>query len=133
MPDGIINPMKRIMSISSILLILLATLDYFMESPLFGYMTVNPLLSLIHFASGAGLIWAGMKGIPMMKMVSRSLGILYLILAVWGYGMNGDFFDLMRLNVPDNVFHLLLAAAFLYHGFWWKPPVVSEKKSFGEG
>jgi hypothetical protein len=88
---------------------------FVMPSPLFGLFEINTLHNIVHIASGALTLLAASQGIGAMRTWGRLLGPTYLALAILGF-VEPDLFGLMHLNLPDNLLHFALAAAFLYVG-----------------
>ena len=95
--------------------LLLVGLIGFVWLPVFG---TNTLHNLVHILSGIlGLV----AGFAMMgknaKMFNVGFGFIYLIVAIVGFASVGFFVDLLALNTPDNILHVLIAIVSLGVGF----------------
>lgn len=77
---------------------------------------VNALHNLVHLASGAVGLWAGVWGGRVAaRWYNRIFGVVYLLVAVLGFlGMGAV---LLHLNGPDHWLHVLIGVASLSVGF----------------
>lgn len=115
--------MKNIYYALGAVLLVIGILGFVMTDDmgmLLGTFEVNGLHNVVHLFSGALALWAAMKGDAAMKMFGKIFGIVYLLVAVIGFAMDGDIFGLMRTNMADNVLHLVLGLVFVYFGFMAK-------------
>jgi hypothetical protein len=112
--------MKNLYVALGAVLVLVGILGFVMPSPLLGLFEVNMLHNIIHLASGALTLVAATQGIGAMRMWGRVFGIVYLAVGVTGF-VEPNMFGLMHVNMPDNLLHIGLAAAFLYVGLLAPP------------
>lgn len=72
---------------------------------------VNPLHNLLHVTLGLALIVGAARG----EAVARTLALLaataYGVVGLLGLGLVGTTGNVLALNTPDNVLHLVTAAA----------------------
>jgi hypothetical protein len=87
---------------------------------LLGIFAVNILHSIVHLLVGILGIAAAYTGWP--RLYNRVIGIVYLALAVLGFIpvliINGALLSLVRINLADNLLHLVVGAALTYVGFF---------------
>lgn len=82
--------------------------------------SVNTLHNLVHLVSGLWLLWAALKDEGQLPVAAKTLGVVYLVVAVLGL-INLTFVtDLLTLNSADNWLHLVLGVIFVYFGFMSK-------------
>lgn len=78
----------------------------------------NYLHDLVHLASGAaGLVAGYVARGKHAANYNRTLGIVYLLVAVLGFVAVGFASALLNINLADNLLHMALAVAFLGVGF----------------
>lgn len=78
----------------------------------------NYLHDFVHLASGAaGLVAGYVARGKYAANYNRTLGIVYLLVAVLGFVAVGFASALLNINLADNLLHMALAAAFLGVGF----------------
>jgi hypothetical protein len=73
----------------------------------FGILSVNAWHNIFHIVSGAiGLLVAGYAA----RQYALWLGIVYLILTVWGFiiGSGDSILGFIPINTEDNILHLIL-------------------------
>lgn len=73
----------------------------------FGILSVNAWHNIVHIVTGAiGLLVAGYAA----REYSLTLGIVYLIVAVWGFiiGSGDSILGFIPVNTEDNFLHLIL-------------------------
>jgi hypothetical protein len=80
-----------------------------------GIFPVNVLHNIVHLAIGAALLY-GSTATPLAIVVSRVIGVVYLLVAVIGF-FSPDTFGLMPIGGADIFLHLASAAVLLYIGF----------------
>lgn len=83
----------------------------------FGVLAVNGWLNLVHIATGLlGLLAAGYAA----RTYALAFGLLYVILAIWGFATVedgvGTLVDLVPINTEDNLFHLIVGLTGLAAG-----------------
>lgn len=75
----------------------------------FGILSVNAWHNIVHILTGAiGLLVAGYAA----RQYALWLGIVYLIVAVWGFiiGSGDSILGFIPINTADNFLHLILGA-----------------------
>lgn len=115
--------MKNIYYVLGAVLVLVGLVG-FVNNPVLGMFEVNALHNIVHIVSGVLLLWAAMKDMGMMSLMGKVLGVVYLLVTILGFAMNGDILGLMMVNMADNVLHLALAAVLLYFGFAGNKPAM---------
>ena len=114
--------MKALYLVLGSVLVLLGIVGFVLPSPLLGLFEVNMIHNIVHIASGALTLLAATQGIGAMRLWGKVFGLVYLVVAILGFVMpGGNLFDLMAVNMPDNLLHVALAAVFLYVGFLAPP------------
>ena len=71
---------------------------------------VNGWHNLVHVASGL-LLLAAANTRPTAKTVAIGVGFTYALVTLWGLIDGEDILGVIPVNGPDNVLHLVLAAA----------------------
>jgi hypothetical protein len=74
---------------------------------------VNPLHNLVHIAVGALLLIGAAGGLARARAVNGLVGATYLLVAVLGFVIVDSAANILALNHPDNVLHLISAAVAL--------------------
>jgi hypothetical protein len=82
---------------------------------LIGIFPINALHNVVHLAINAALLYGAMAT-PTAIIVSRVVGIVYLLVGVAGF-VAADGFGLLPLGGPDIVLHLATGAVLTYIGF----------------
>ncbi|MDQ3573080.1 MAG: DUF4383 domain-containing protein [Actinomycetota bacterium] len=87
------------------------------SEPVLGVIDVNGWHNLVHIVTGLlGLAAAGYAA----RTYALALGLIYLLLAIWGFTQTtdgaGDLLSLIPINTGDNVFHLVLGLTGLAAG-----------------
>lgn len=78
---------------------------------------LNGLHNLVHILSGF-IFLAGAMWLDKPKMTLQVMGVIYLVVALLGFVWPSDMLlGLVRINMADNVLHLLFAAVILAAGF----------------
>jgi hypothetical protein len=85
---------------------------------LFGVLHVNAAHNVIHLITGAVALLAAYKGMWTSQLFFQVFGIIYGLVAVFGF-VAGDrpIMGMIANNLADAWFHLIVAAASLYLGF----------------
>ena len=113
--------MRRAFRAVGVLLVVAGVLGFF-QNPVLGLFTVDLLHNLVHVTSGALTLLAARRGIGTMRTWGKALGLLYFSVAIAGFALPaGYLMGMMHLNLPDNLLHLALAAAFAYYGLLAPP------------
>ena len=74
---------------------------------------MNPLHNVIHLASGAALLAAGLKSVPAARSVNTTVGAVYLLVGIVGLFLVDSAANIIALNGADNVLHLASAVLLL--------------------
>ena len=80
------------------------------------FFEINPLHNLVHIAIGVALIWAARAGANASRVVNATIGSVYLLVGVVGLFVLNSSANILALNHPDNVLHLLSAAILIGAG-----------------
>lgn len=80
---------------------------------LFGLLTANPALNVLHILIGAALLLAALSSLRAAKTVNSVVGVLCLVLGLAGLFLIGSAFNVLAINVADNVLHFAAAVALL--------------------
>jgi hypothetical protein len=92
------------------------------EGHLLGLFHVNALHNVVHLASGAVALWAGLTSESNSKLYFQIFGVVYALVAVLGFVYGEEpILGLIANNMADNWLHVAIAAAALYLGFVMKP------------
>jgi Domain of unknown function (DUF4383) len=77
---------------------------------------VNPLHNIVHILVGA--LWLGAsRSEQSARIVTALIGAVYLVVGVLGLFINGSSdLNILNINQPDNVLHLVSALLSLYVG-----------------
>jgi Domain of unknown function (DUF4383) len=96
------------------------------EGHLLGLFHINPLHNVVHIASGAVALWAGLTNERNAKLYFQIFGVVYALVAVLGF-VYGDqpILGLVANNAADTWLHVVIAAVALYLGFGMKTAQVS--------
>jgi hypothetical protein len=92
------------------------TSDESVRDAVFGILDVNGWHNVVHILTGVlGLLAYG-AGVYAARTYALALGIVYLVVAAWGFVVgNGDsILSIIPVNTEDNVLHLLLGVG----GVW---------------
>ena len=74
---------------------------------------VNPLHNIVHIAIGLALGLAAYQGAAAATVVNTLVGGTYLVVGVLGLFLTDSSLNIIAVNHPDNVLHLLTAAVLL--------------------
>ncbi len=85
------------------------TQEQLTAEPILGVFDVNGWHNLVHIATGlVGLAAAGYAA----RTYALSFGLIYLLLALWGFTQTtdgaGELLELIPINTEDNILHLIL-------------------------
>ena len=90
----------------------------FVQSPILTVFDSNTYMSVMHLASGAVLLGMAAWWTHNVAFGLKIFGIVYALLAILGFVMDGDMIvGLFDNTVSNNVLHTLLAIVFLWAGF----------------
>jgi uncharacterized protein DUF4383 len=83
----------------------------------FGILDVNGWHNVVHIATGVlGLVAAA--SYSSSRMYAIGLGIVYIVVAIWGFiiGSGDSILSIVPVNTNDNILHLLIGIAGLAAG-----------------
>jgi Domain of unknown function (DUF4383) len=85
---------------------------------IFGILDVNGWQNVLHILTGAVGLLAFSAGVYAARQYALALGVVYLVVAVWGFivGDGDQILGIIPVNTGDNVLHLLLGLAGLGAG-----------------
>jgi hypothetical protein len=89
------------------------TSDESVRDAVFGVLDVNGWHNVVHILTGVlGLLAYG-AGAYAARSYAMGLGIVYLIVAAWGFmvGDGNSILSIVPVNTEDNILHLLLGVA----------------------
>lgn len=84
------------------------------DGHLLGIFEVDAIHNIIHVLTGV-LALVFMK--KNAKMFFKVFGVVYLLVTLLGFFMNGSILGLFMVNMADNVLHLAIAGLALWLGF----------------
>jgi hypothetical protein len=106
---------KNLLYVLGIVLVVIGLLG-FVNHPVLGIFEVNNLHNLIHLVSGVLAIMFARMGELSAKKLALVLGVVYALVTVLGFLLAGNIFNLIMVNMADNLLHLVLAVVFLVVG-----------------
>jgi hypothetical protein len=83
---------------------------------LLGLFEVNIFHNVAHILIGAALLMAGLSNVRAARTVNSVVGAAYLVLGLAGLFLVGTVFNILAINVADNVLHFASAALLLAVG-----------------
>ena len=85
---------------------------------LFNRFHVNGVHNLVHIVSGVIFLIAGRSGAAAARTWFQIFGIIYAIVAVWGFAVGtGNTLLIVSNNPADTWLHVVLAVVMLFLGF----------------
>ena len=85
---------------------------------LLGIFHVNAAHNFVHIASGVVFLLCGMAGPGPSRTFFKIFGVVYAIVAIWGFAVgNGNTLFVVSNNPAVTWLHVVLALAMLYLGF----------------
>lgn len=84
---------------------------------LLGLFEVNALHNVIHILSGVAGLWAASSGHAYSRMYLIVFGLIYGLVTILGFALNGDILGLIHVNMYDNYLHAAITAVTLVVGF----------------
>ncbi len=85
---------------------------------LLGIFHVNIAHNIVHLASGIVFLLCGMAGAGASRTFFRIFGIVYAVVAIWGFAAgNGNTLWVVSNNMAVTWLHVVLALAMLLIGF----------------
>lgn len=107
---------KPLTGILGLVLTIVGVAGFFVSGSLLGFM-VDTTHNIIHLLSGLVALWAFNTSQSYSRIYLIIFGLVYALVTVLGFAMNGDILGLFTVNTADNFLHLAIAAASLIVGF----------------
>jgi hypothetical protein len=84
----------------------------------FGVLDVNGWHNVVHILTGVLGLYAFSAGVHAARQYALALGVVYLIVALWGFilGDGGQILGIVPVNTEDNFLHVGLGVAGLAAG-----------------
>lgn len=75
-----------------------------------GVFDVNAWHNIVHIASGALGLLAFMAGLAASRTYALAFGVIYVVVAIWGFVIGGgeSILGFIPVNSEDNVLHVIL-------------------------
>src|SRR5919202_1713570 len=82
-------------------------------SDVFGILLVNGWHNVVHVATGLLGLAAFSAGYAASRSYAIGLGVVYIVVAVWGFiiGSGDAILSIVPVNTADNILHLLIGIA----------------------
>lgn len=89
------------------------TSDESVRDAVFGVLDVNGWHNVVHILTGVLGLLAFAAGAYAARTYALALGVLYLVVAAWGFMVGGgdSILSIIPVNTEDNILHLLLGVA----------------------
>lgn len=104
---------KSIAALFGLIFTVIGLLGFVLPSPLFGLFEVDVTHNVIHILTGLIGLLAAKGGKGPARTYLLVFGIVYAIVAVLGFTMNGDILGFFHANMEDNILHTVTALVFL--------------------
>ena len=96
------------------------------DDMLLGIFHVNAAHNVVHIASGIVFLLCGMAGAGASRAFFKIFGIVYAVVAVWGFMVgNGNTLWVVSNNPAVTWLHVVLAITMLYLGFGTRETVTA--------
>jgi len=89
----------------------------FIQQPVFGLFEVDTTQNIIHILSGIVAIIAAMSGPSYARLYLIVFGIVYAVVAILGFAMNGNILGFFGTNRADDYLYTAIALTCLAVGF----------------
>jgi hypothetical protein len=90
------------------------------DMKLLGLFHVDELHNIVHLASGAAGLLAGLARRRYAKLYFQVFGLVYGLVTISGLLTGNALFAVIPVNMEDNILHLVITAVSLYLGFVYK-------------
>lgn len=107
---------KPLTGILGLVLTVAGVAGFFVSGSLLGF-EVDTTHNIIHLLSGLVALWAFNTSQSYSRTYLIIFGLVYALVTVLGFAMNGDILGLFTVNAADNYLHLVIAAVCLVVGF----------------
>ena len=89
------------------------TSDESVRDAVFGVFDVNGWHNVLHVLTGVFGLLAYAAGAHAARTYALAIGVLYLVVAAWGFMVGGgdSILSIIPVNTEDNILHLLLGVA----------------------
>jgi hypothetical protein len=89
------------------------TSDESVRDTVFGLLDVNGWHNVVHILTGVLGLVAFRAGAHAARTYALALGVVYLVVAAWGFvvGDGDSILSIIPVNTEDNILHLLLGVA----------------------
>ena len=89
------------------------TSDESVRDAVFGLLDVNGWHNVVHILTGVLGLVAFRAGAHAARTYALGLGVVYLVVAAWGFvvGDGNSILSIVPVNTEDNILHLLLGVA----------------------
>ncbi|MEX2012500.1 MAG: DUF4383 domain-containing protein [Patescibacteria group bacterium] len=89
------------------------------DGMLFGVFMVDTIHSIVFLLTGILALWMGMAGDASAKSFFKIFGVIYAIIAIFGFfqGDSDKVLGLFNNNMADTWLHIVAALVFLWAGF----------------
>jgi Domain of unknown function (DUF4383) len=89
------------------------TSDESVRDAVFGLLDVNGWHNVVHILTGVLGLLAFRAGAHAARTYALALGVVYLVVAAWGFvvGDGDSILSIVPVNTEDNILHLLLGVA----------------------
>ncbi len=89
------------------------TSDEAVRDDVFGILAVNGWHNVVHILTGAVTLAFAMQPADRARMWALVFGLVYLVVAVWGFviGSDDSILSIIPVNTEDSVLHLILGLA----------------------
>jgi hypothetical protein len=89
------------------------TSDETVRDSVFGILAVNGWHNVVHIVTGLVLLAFAFQPEPAARTCALGFGLVYLVVAVWGFiiGSDESILSIIPVNTEDSVLHLLLGLA----------------------
>ncbi|GGC72687.1 DUF4383 domain-containing protein [Hoyosella rhizosphaerae] len=94
---------------------------------LFGVFGVNALHNVVHIGIGVALIAGAAAGALVSRRMNVTVGVMYLFVGFVGPIISTTSLNILALNGPDHVLHVVSAAVLIGFGLLADSPVVRRK------
>ena len=115
------TPARLYAGVFGAVLVLAGILGFFYESSfsddpavrdaVLGLLDVNGFHNVVHIATGLLGLWAYAAGNAASRTYALGLGLVYLVVAIWGFALESgeSILDIVPINTEDNVLHVVIA------------------------
>jgi hypothetical protein len=92
-----------------------------MDGHLLGIFEVDTVHNVIHLLTGI-IAWLAASSLDHSKLFFKVFGVVYALVTILGFTMDGEVLGLIHTNLADNLLHLVIAVVALWAGFGCNKP-----------